>query len=139
VGDGGQFAEGSSELAGASALLPRALAAALPREAARLQDELRNRRGVSAEEDALVEDQEAAVEQFAEVDAAAGAGAGARAGRDLHPTVHEPHGIVAGHAAGVPTTALLLDPLECWSGSPPSCRRRRRAAARAAVAPISRR
>ena len=119
MGDGGQVAEGASELAGASTLLTHALAAALPRGAARLQDELRSRGGVRAEEDALVEDQEAPVEQFAEVDAAAGVGAGAGAGRDLHPTVHEPHGIVAGHEAGVPTAEHAI---EIAGGGPPGRR-----------------
>src|SRR5262249_29615534 len=53
------------------------------------------------EDPAGVQDDQAAVEAFAELDAAAGLRAAAGAGGELQPARAEPHGIVARHGPGI--------------------------------------
>jgi hypothetical protein len=53
------------------------------------------------EERVLIEDDEAAIEELAKLDATAGVGVAAGAGRDLEPAGAQPHGVVAGDDARV--------------------------------------
>src|SRR6266436_2501459 len=61
-------------------------------------------RGLRSEDDPFVEDYEAAIEEFAEFDAAAGVGAVLGTGRELQPAGPEADGVVAGDLAGVAAT-----------------------------------
>ena len=58
-------------------------------------------RGLRGEDGALVQNDEAAIEEFAELDAAAGVGAVVGAGRDLDPAGPEADGVVPGDLARV--------------------------------------
>jgi hypothetical protein len=59
------------------------------------EDERGRRRRLGGDELVLMEDEEAAIEEFAQFDATASVGATARARRDLCPASAEPHGVVA--------------------------------------------
>jgi len=76
-------------------------------------------RGLGREDDPLVEDHEAAIEEFAELDAAAGVGAMMGAGGELNPAGPEADGVVAGDLAGV---AAAEHEGEIPGGGPPSGR-----------------
>lgn len=68
----------------------------------RHEDELARGGRIRGQPAALIVDEQAAVEAFPEVDAAAGVGAAVRAARELDQAAAESHGVVAGDAAGVP-------------------------------------
>jgi hypothetical protein len=70
------------------------------RGAAGLEDEVEGRR-LRGEDRALMQDDEAAIEELAQLDAAAGVGAVVRAGRQLDPAGPEADGVVTGDLARV--------------------------------------
>src|SRR2546427_12973458 len=77
--------------------------ARLPGPRARPEHERGPGRRLTGERSALIENEEPPVEELADLDATAGVGAPAAAGRDLHPARPEAHGVVAGHGALIPT------------------------------------
>ncbi len=99
------------------------------RGAAGLEDEGAGRR-LRGEEYALVQDDEAAIEELTQLDATAGVGAMVRAGGQLDPAGPEVDGVVAGHLARV---AAAEDEGELARGGPPSRRRVARGAREAGV------
>src|SRR6266496_369385 len=86
-----------ARLRGTAAPGPGALAAAGP------QDEGGTGTGLGSQHMRVVEDDEPAVEQLAQLDAQAGPAPAARARGQLQPAQPEAHGVVGGDAAGVAT------------------------------------
>src|SRR5947209_3113546 len=98
-----QFAERVAErtAAGATARLPGPLA--------RPEHERRPGRRLTGEQRALIENEEPPVEELADLDATAGVGAPAAAGRDLHPAQAEVHSVVTGDGALVAAAQELIE------------------------------
>ena len=71
------------------------------RGAARAEDKVRLARGFAGEHAPVVQDDEAAIEQFPELDRLARPAAPAGAGRQLHAAQGEAHGVVGGDAAAI--------------------------------------
>jgi hypothetical protein len=89
------------------------------RGAAGREDEVEGGR-LRGEDGALMQDDEAAIEELAQLDAAAGVGAVVRAGRQLDPAGPEADGVVAGDLARV---AAAEDEGEIARGETPGGRR----------------
>ena len=89
------------------------------RGAAGPEDEVAGRR-LGGEDEALMQDDEAAIEELAQLDAAAGVGAVVRAGRQLDPAGPEADGVVASDLARV---AAAEDEGELARGDAPGGRR----------------
>ena len=89
------------------------------RGAAGLEDEVTGRR-LRGEDHALMQDDEAAIEELAQLDATAGVGAMVRTGGQLDPAGPEVDGVVAGHLARV---AAAEDERELARGGTPGGRR----------------
>src|SRR5687768_15256727 len=85
----------------AAALLTARRLPVLAGRGAGLERNVVARSGLRAEQHALVENHQAAIEELADLDPAAGVRARARARRNLRPAVGHPHGIVAGDEARV--------------------------------------
>src|SRR5260370_1103880 len=88
-----------------------------------LQHEVRARRRLGREDGGVVQDNEAAIEEFAQLDPTAGIGAVVGPRGDLDPARPEVNGIVAGYLARV--TAAQQEG-EIARGGPPGARRGRR-------------
>ena len=99
------------------------------RGAAGLEDEVAGRR-LRGEDHALIQDDEAAIEELAQLDATAGVGAMVRTGGQLDPAGPEVDGVVAGHLAQV---AAAEDEGELARGGTPGRRRVARGAREAGV------
>ena len=89
------------------------------RGATGLEDEVEGRR-LRGEDGPLIQDDEAAIEELAQLDAAAGVGAVVRAGRQLDPAGPEADGVVTGDLARV---AAAKDEGELARGDAPGGRR----------------
>jgi len=76
---------------------------------ARDEDEVGRRGRIGDQASPLIVDQHAAIEAFADLDAAARVGAAMGAGRDLDQPGAEAHGVVAGDAARVPTAQAVRE------------------------------
>src|SRR3989441_12587149 len=83
--------------------------ARLPGPLARPEHERRPGRRLTGEQRALIENEEPPVEELADLDATAGVGAPAAAGRDLHPAQAEGHGVVPGDGARVAAAQELIE------------------------------
>ena len=88
---------------------PRAPRAIAVRVTAGREHEGRRGRGLRGEQRALIEDEQAAVEQFAQFHAPAGVRAPARPGRQLQPARAEPHGVIAGDDATIPAAQDAIE------------------------------
>src|SRR2546427_2726095 len=88
--------------------------------AARPQDEGRAGRRKHGQTAVLVEDEQPAIEEFADLGAAARVGAAAGAGRNLHPAGAHADGVVVGDAARVATAE---EAVEIPRRAPPDGRR----------------
>src|SRR2546428_5234130 len=69
----------------------------------------------TGERSALIENEETPVEELADLDATAGVGAPAAAGRDLHPAQAEVHSVVTGDGALVAAAQKLLEVARRWA------------------------
>ena len=76
------------------------------RGAARAEDKVRLARGFAGEHAPVVQDDEAAIEQFPELDLLARPAPPAGAGRQLHAAQGEAHGVVVSDAAVIPAGEL---------------------------------
>ena len=99
------------------------------RGAAGLEDEVEGRR-LRGEDHALMQDDEAAIEELTQLDATAGVGAMVRTGGQLDPAGPEVDGVVAGHLARV---AAAEDEGELARGGTPGRRRVARGAREAGI------
>src|SRR2546427_5998282 len=89
--------------------------ARLPRPRARPEHERGPGRRLTGERSALIENEETPVEELADLDATAGVGAPAAAGRDLHPAQAEVHSVVTGDGALVAAAQELSEVARRWA------------------------
>jgi hypothetical protein len=82
------------------------------REPTRAEDK-GGRRGEGGDNAVGDEDEQPAVHEFPEFDAAAGPGSAVRTGGQLHPADTEANGVVAGDEAGVATAEQMVDVARC--------------------------
>src|SRR6266852_8731596 len=89
--------------------------ARLPGPRARPEHERGPGRRLTGERSALIENEETPVEELADLDATAGVGAPAAAGRDLHPAQAEVHSVVTGDGALVAAAQELSEVARRWA------------------------
>src|SRR2546425_131457 len=104
-----QFAERGAERTAPGAR------ARLPRPRGRPEHERGPGRRLTGERSALIENEETPVEELAALDATAGVGAPAAAGRDLHPAQAEVHSVVTGDGALVAAAQELSEVARRWA------------------------
>src|SRR5256712_10765758 len=93
----------------------RGATARRPRPRARPEHERGPGRRLTGERSALIENEETPVEELADLDATAGVGAPAAAGRDLHPAQAAVHSVVTGDGARVAAAHKLLEVARRWA------------------------